>query len=209
MASTRVLVIGSNPLVRLGIASLLEPKVEVGASADPAGAAALLAQLGADAVIIDLAPGDASAQDALDEILESMPEIPVLVLADPAVWLGAALAQGAAAVLPPGIDGRTLVTAVEAAAAGLAVVPRGDVERLLPDRPETEATDVPVERLTPRELEVLRLMASGLTNPRIAVRLGISEHTVKFHVTAVLGKLGARTRAEAVARAMRLGWILA
>ena len=61
------------------------------------------------------------------------------------------------------------------------------------------------EELTPRETEVLELMADGLTNKAIAQRLGISDHTVKFHVNAILGKLGAQSRTEAVVRATRLG----
>jgi DNA-binding CsgD family transcriptional regulator len=62
-----------------------------------------------------------------------------------------------------------------------------------------------IEAPTRRELEVLQLLAQGLTNRQMAERLGVSEHTVKFHVTALLGKFDARTRAEAVARAIRLG----
>jgi DNA-binding NarL/FixJ family response regulator len=65
-----------------------------------------------------------------------------------------------------------------------------------------------VEDLTPRETEVLQLLADGLTNKAIAQRLGISDHTVKFHVNSVLGKLGAQSRTEAVVRASRLGLLL-
>jgi len=65
-----------------------------------------------------------------------------------------------------------------------------------------------VEPLTPREMEVLQLVAAGLTNRRIGERLGISEHTAKFHVNAILGKLGAQSRGEAVAQAARLGLVL-
>ena len=61
--------------------------------------------------------------------------------------------------------------------------------------------------MTTRELAVLRLVAEGLPNKTIAVRLGISEHTVKFHVNAILGKLGVASRTEAVVRATRLGLI--
>ena len=68
--------------------------------------------------------------------------------------------------------------------------------------------DALVEPLTPREAEVLQLLAEGLTNRRIAERLGISEHTAKFHVNAILGKLGARSRSEAIAQAARLGLLL-
>jgi DNA-binding CsgD family transcriptional regulator len=63
------------------------------------------------------------------------------------------------------------------------------------------------EALTPRELDVLQLLSQGLANKLIARRLGISEHTVKFHVNAILGKLGAQSRSEAIVQALRLGLV--
>ncbi|HEY8233389.1 MAG TPA: LuxR C-terminal-related transcriptional regulator, partial [Vicinamibacteria bacterium] len=72
----------------------------------------------------------------------------------------------------------------------------------------TPPADALVEPLTPRETEVLQLLAEGLTNRRIGERLAISEHTAKFHVNAILGKLGARSRGEAIAHAARLGLLL-
>jgi DNA-binding CsgD family transcriptional regulator len=67
--------------------------------------------------------------------------------------------------------------------------------------------ETPVESLTPREFEVLRLVAEGLHNREIAGRLGVTEHTVKFHLAAIFGKLGASTRTEAVRRGLSLGVI--
>ena len=67
--------------------------------------------------------------------------------------------------------------------------------------------DPPVESLTPREFEVLRLVAEGLHNREIAVELRVTEHTVKFHLGAIFGKLGASTRTEAVQKGLRLGVI--
>ncbi len=78
---------------------------------------------------------------------------------------------------------------------------------LLSAQPEASG-DRPVEDLTPRELEVLQLLAEGLANKAIAQRLGVSDHTIKFHVNAILGKLGAQSRTEAVVRATRLGLIV-
>ena len=79
----------------------------------------------------------------------------------------------------------------------------------IPSPPGRERGAAPlVEDLTPRELEVLQLLAEGLSNKEIARRLGTSEHTVKFHVNAILGKLGAHSRTEAVTRAARLGLII-
>ena len=65
-----------------------------------------------------------------------------------------------------------------------------------------------IESLTPREVEVLKLLAEGLSNRAIAFGLGISEHTVKFHVNAIMGKLGAQSRTEAAVRATQLGLLL-
>ena len=75
--------------------------------------------------------------------------------------------------------------------------------------PNAESSPTPpVENLTPRELEVLQLLAEGLPNKTIARRLEISEHTVKFHVNAIMSKLNAQSRTEAVVRATQLGLIL-
>ena len=77
------------------------------------------------------------------------------------------------------------------------------------DRPAVRSRplDQPVEGLTPREHEVLTLLADGLPNREIAARLGVSEHTVKFHLGAIFGKLGASTRTEAVQKGLRSGVI--
>ena len=83
----------------------------------------------------------------------------------------------------------------------------GPVDRDL-DRNAGESAGVPLEPLTPRELEVLGLLAEGLPNKAIARRLNISDQTVKFHVTAIYGKLGAANRTDAVRRAVRRGLVM-
>lgn len=70
-----------------------------------------------------------------------------------------------------------------------------------------DADESPLEALTPREHDVLMLLADGAGNRAIAERLGISDHTVKFHLSAIFGKLGVTTRTAAVRRALRLGWV--
>jgi DNA-binding NarL/FixJ family response regulator len=102
-----------------------------------------------------------------------------------------------------------LRTAVMAAAQGFTVVPTALAARLLPARgaaPDAARADQ-LEPLTAREREVLELLSEGLSNRQIADRLGISEHTVKFHVASVSGKLGASSRTEAVSRGVRRGLI--
>lgn len=113
----------------------------------------------------------------------------------------------------------------DASRAGWTIVARADdadvIVRPVPARVDTRATtraasldawpgdadDTPHEALTPRELDVLRLLAEGAGNRAIGERLGISDHTVKFHLGAIFGKLGVSTRTAAVRRALGLGWI--
>ncbi len=102
-----------------------------------------------------------------------------------------------------------LVAALEAAAAGLVVIHPAGVDSVAPP---VAAASQPLaelaEPLTPRENEVLQMLAGGLANKEIAARLAISEHTVKFHVASILGKLGAGSRTEAVALGIRRGIVL-
>jgi DNA-binding NarL/FixJ family response regulator len=99
------------------------------------------------------------------------------------------------------------MSAVVAAAEGFFVLTEAQARRILPARRAPRDLPRLVEALTPREVEVLRFMGDGLLNKEIAERLGISEHTVKFHVASILGKLGAGSRTEAVAQGMRRGLI--
>jgi DNA-binding NarL/FixJ family response regulator len=107
---------------------------------------------------------------------------------------------GARGVLPPNASAEQIRIALEAAVAGLAV--------FSPDRLSDPIPVAQPSNLTARETEILRLIAEGLANKEIAWKLGISEHTVKFHVSAVLGKLGAGSRAEAVGAGIKQGVIM-
>ena len=100
-----------------------------------------------------------------------------------------------------------LRAATTAAAQGFAVLPAAVATRLLPERVplSDDGLAESTESLTPREREVLELLAHGLSNRRIGERLGISEHTAKFHVASLCGKLGAVSRTEAVSRGVRRG----
>jgi DNA-binding NarL/FixJ family response regulator len=113
---------------------------------------------------------------------------------------------GARALLPRDTDAVALDAAISAVAAELIVVHPAFAQSLAPSDPAVQLPAA-VESLTPRELEVIRLLADGLSNRLIASQLGISEHTVKFHVDSILGKLGAHSRTEAVTRAARRGLI--
>jgi DNA-binding NarL/FixJ family response regulator len=123
-----------------------------------------------------------------------------------------ALRLGATAVLPSDAGGPVLRAAVRAAALGLTTLPgelRQDLIGAAGHEIEegSEATDAP-PGLTTRELQVLQLLAEGASNKAIARRLGITPHTAKFHVAAIAAKLGASSRTDAVAKAMRLGLVM-
>ena len=134
--------------------------------------------------------------------------IPLVLLtgeAQPA-WTQDALRVGARAVLPRDASAREVLAAVEAAASGMAVIDPQDLETLLAAAPAVQ-TAAPAP-LTARELEVLRMLAEGDANKTIAWKLQISEHTVKFHVASILGKLNASSRTEAVTLGIRKGLVL-
>jgi DNA-binding NarL/FixJ family response regulator len=96
----------------------------------------------------------------------------------------------------------------DAAWADVVLVSPEEWARLAPRPPASRGSaPLPVESLTPREIEVLRHAADGLPNRAIAERMGVTEHTVKFHLAAVFGKLGAATRTEAVQKGLRMGLI--
>lgn len=110
------------------------------------------------------------------------------------------------ALLPPDASADLLITAVQAVAQGLALVAAAHSRALL-GRDPVQVADTLLEPLTARELEVLQLVSQGLSNKMIARQLGISEHTVKFHVSSTYAKLDAANRTEAVSHAARRGLI--
>ena len=159
-----------------------------------------------------LVPDAASAEVVMAEAAEpgrdELPEgVPVLVLAEGTAAL-AALRAGAQGVLPPDSPGPVLEAALRALSRGLAVLPTGLLPGLLGQEEPRRPAAAPEAGLTRREREVLELLAAGASNKVIARRLGLSFHTAKAHVAAVLQKLGASSRADAVARGARAGLVL-
>jgi DNA-binding NarL/FixJ family response regulator len=165
----------------------------------------------ADVLLVD-ARGE-SAGDLLEELRESgLPAqlAVVLLLQDSSAELVArALRAGVRAVLPAGGTPDELRAALQGASSGLIILHPDAMDIVLPlAEGRGVMTAENVEALTPREHEVLQMLTSGLLNKQIAARLKISEHTAKFHVASILGKLGAGTRAEAVAIGVRRGLVL-
>jgi DNA-binding NarL/FixJ family response regulator len=139
--------------------------------------------------------------------LDEVTAAPTIVLLGETPWTAAALRLGVRAVLPPDAGAAEILAAIQAAAAGMAVIDPRDLESLIADSAPQPAAE-PKTPLTARELEVLRMLAEGAANKTIAWKLGISEHTVKFHVAQILAKLNAGTRTEAVTLGIRQGMIL-
>jgi len=195
----RLLVVGEDALARAGLRALAESAgLHVAADVAPADVEDV------DDEEADAAAWDVGARGALDGLRSLSARLPVVAVLWSDEQAGDALAAGARAVLLRDRVEDRLLPAVTAAAAGLVALDEGLAESVLRPRPAPAL----VEPLTPREMEVLQLVAEGLTNRRIGERLGISEHTAKFHVNAILGKLGAQSRSEAVAQAARLGLVL-
>ncbi len=199
MVPVRVLVGAADPLSRGGIAALLggRPEVAVAAQSAPELVAAVEAGA-ADAAAWDVA---GAPLDRLREAAEA--GLAILALARSEEEARDALAAGARGAVRRDAPAERIASALAALPRGLVALDATLAAGLL--RPAPAA---PSEGLTPRELEVLALLAEGLGNKAIAQRLGISEHTAKFHVNAILGKLGVASRAEAIVRAARLGMVV-
>ncbi len=208
----RVYIVGASPLVRAGLENLLATNDIAIAGTDVTldDLAGRLSDVAVDVVLVEH-PGDA-IEPLLDSLTSSgiVSDFRVMILADdvPVESLTDALRAGVSAVLPGDISPDQLIAALHAASAGLIVLSAEDVRAILPKRSVSRASDDLTEPLTPRESEVLRMLASGLGNKELASRLNISEHTVKFHVTSILGKLGASSRTEAVSIGIRRGLVL-
>jgi len=200
-----VLVVSADPLARSGLATLVagRPELVLCGEAGPREAAALASRVRPRVVLWDLGassrPGFGA--DALEQALEGGRGAPAVVLVGEPEQAGAALRAGARGALSRGAAPELITAAIACAAQGLLVLDP-DLAGGFIRAPEAAEGSEP---LTPREREVLALLGQGLANKAIATRLGISEHTAKFHVNALLAKLGVESRAEAIVRAARLG----
>jgi len=199
---TRVLVLSPSPVARAGLESLLRNSA---GAIEVVGSAASWSEYSGedpDVILADWENGD----ELSSEISAGAPEAALVVMADdPGLpGIAEALRSGIRAVLSRHSSASQIVAAIEAAAAGFVVLQPGDLDGLLINpQPASLA-----EPLTPREVEVLGMLAEGQSNKSIAHRLGISEHTVKFHVTSIMGKLNAGSRTEAVTQGIRQGLIM-
>ncbi len=215
-----VFIVGASSLARAGLQNLLADRgVEVaGSFSDLDGLADAFPDSEADALVVD-GSGE-STESMLDSLARSdlASEIPIVLLAGnrwPPEAPNAesqsrdAFRSGVRAVLPADVTSSQLFAALQAVTAGLLVLHPAEIDILAPAAtPASQPLSELAEPLTRREREVLQMLAAGLGNKEIAARLNISDHTAKFHVGSILGKLGAASRTEAVALGIRRGLVL-
>lgn len=209
----RVFIVAASPLSRASLQSLLRARrVEVvGSGPNLESLWDQPPDVEVDIVLVD-ASGDHS-EEMIGSLSQSQlsSEAAIVVLSDrfEPGRLAEALRAGVRAILPGDMSPDQIVAGLEAAAAGLIVLHPAELDAMFPAaEPASSPLAELIEPLTPRESEVLQMLASGLANKEIATRLAISEHTVKFHVASILGKLGAASRTEAVTLGIRRGLVL-
>jgi DNA-binding NarL/FixJ family response regulator len=206
-SSHRVLVVADDPLARTGLATLLAEQSNCTVTGQvPADAdlAANLTVYAPDALIWDMGWESTAAIERLADLGDT--GVPALVLLANDAHASDAWIAGARGLFLRNTKIDNVVAALPAVLRGLVVIDPALANTLL--SPRERAITPPAEALTARELEVLQFLAEGLPNKMIAQRLGISESTVKFHVNAIMSKLGAQSRTDAVVRATRLGLVI-
>ena len=206
LADLRVLVVSADPLVRAGLAAVLEEQPGLIIAGRTEGLADLSPELEAgrpDVLVWDLGPGGDPDLTRLTAAADT--GVPIVALLADDTHAAGCWSAGARGLLLRNRDGPTLLAALKGAAEGLAIIDPEFTGAFTPRGPGSPQS-LP-EALTPREMEVLGQLAEGLPNKTIADRLGISEYTVKYHVDAILGKLGVRNRTEAIVSAIRQGLI--
>ncbi len=209
----RILLADDHTLFRDGIASLLGVwgHVVVGQVADGEAAVAAAVRLRPDLVLMDVAMPGGGGLAATRRLAAEAPEIAIVMLtaSEGVDDLFAAIKAGARGYLLKNLESGELRAMLDAVERGEAAIPPAIAARILAElaRPPAATPGPDPDRLTERELDVLRLVVRGLRNKEIATELGISDNTTKFHLRNILDKLHAQNRAEVVARAMREGLV--
>jgi DNA-binding NarL/FixJ family response regulator len=218
--AVRIVVADDQQVVREGFASLLETQSDftvVGTASDGADAVRICHELRPDVVVMDVRMPGTDGIEATRQLAGSGPDGPrilILTTFDLDEYVYDALRAGASGFLLKDVTAEQLFDAVRVIAAGDALLAPAITRRLIGEfaqlHPKPEAPSTPaLAELTPRETEVLRLVAEGLSNPEIAARLIVTEETVKTHVSHVLRKLGLRDRTQAVIAAYESGLVVA
>jgi two-component system, NarL family, response regulator YdfI len=210
----RVLIVASSSISQRGLENLLRASTSlqvVRVVSDFGQLSENVEELQPDVLIAEITGQDRTLPEEILKLSEEAPVAIVLLVDDANSERDLdALRNGVRAVLPRNMSPVGIVAAVEAVGAGLAVLLPEGLDTLLRESTASHRAVSPplVEALTPREIEVLGMMVEGWGNKEISTRLGISEHTVKFHVASIMGKLNASSRTEAVTSGIRHGLIM-
>jgi two-component system, NarL family, response regulator LiaR len=210
--SIRVLIADDHAVVRQGLRTFLELQHDIEVVRDVAdGEAAVLAveDHAPDVILMDLVMPGVDGVEAIRRIRERRPQARVLVLSSflDDERLFPAVRAGAAGYLLKDVQPQELVRAIRTVHRGEGLLHPAVAARLMEEFAEGSAGPPPDDTLTAREREVLALIARGLPNKLIARELGISEKTVKTHVSSILGKLGLTDRTQAALYAVRVGLV--
>ena len=215
-----IVVADDHQVVRAGFAALLDTQPDftvLGTASDGAEAVRVCREVRPDVVLMDVRMPGTDGIEATRQLASSDPAPRVLILTtfDLDEYVFDALRAGASGFLLKDVTAERLFDAVRVVAAGEALLAPAVTRRLISEfariRPPAAGPAVPpaeLSALTPRETEVLRLIAEGLSNPEIAGRLVVTEETVKTHVSRVLAKLGLRDRTQAVVTAYESGLVV-
>ena len=212
----KIVVADDHEVVRAGFAALLDTQPDftvVGTASDGAEAVKICRELRPNVVLMDVRMPGTDGIEATRQLTADAngPHVIILTTFDLDEYVYDALRTGASGFLLKDVTGERLFDAVRVVAAGEALLAPAVTRRLISEfarlRPAAPAPPAAVAELTPRETEVLRLLAEGLSNPEIADRLVITEETVKTHVSRVLRKLALRDRAQAVVLAYESGLV--
>ena len=214
----RVLVADDQEIVRAGFAALLDTQEDfevAGTAADGEQAVSLSREHKPDVVLMDVRMPTMDGIEATRQLAEDgakAPKVIVLTTFDLDEHVYDALGAGASGFLLKDVRAETLFDAVRVVAQGEALLDPAVTKRLVSEfarlRPKLPPRPEALDELTPRETEVLRLVAEGLSNGEIAERLVVSDETVKTHVSRVLTKLGLRDRTQAVVVAYESGLVV-
>jgi NarL family two-component system response regulator YdfI len=211
----RVLIAARSEIMCTGLETLLATYpglVTVGRWHEIASLAPQVEAQQPDIVLAEIESPDDDTLAMLEALVAGLHAPALVVLTDDpnGTWAAELLRTGVQAILPRQAHASEIVAAIEAAAAGLVVLQRDTIVSLLPllSSAPRALPDSSHQALTPREIEVLSMLAEGFGNKTIAWRLGISEHTVKFHLSSIFSKLNASSRTEAVTLGIRQGLIM-
>jgi NarL family two-component system response regulator YdfI len=210
---TRVLIASISPVVRAGLEAVISSNESleiIGIWDDLGSLSQQIIEKDPDVVLLEFDRQEDEAAPLWESSGSDAAAFVVLTDEWNGPWAIEALRTGVRAVLSREASAEEILAAVMAASAGLVVVHPDSMRSLLSDAPGPARLhpEPGLDALTPRETEVLGMIAEGLGNKTIAYRLGISEHTVKFHVASIFSKLNASSRTEAVTLGIRQGLIM-